>query len=151
MDINKAKALAMRLMKKHGLSHWSLKFDKAKRRAGACRYSTKTIHLSEPLTRIRSDDNVRNTILHEIAHALVGPGHGHDSVWRRKALAIGCDGRRCYTDAKVEGKWIGTCTHGKVFMKHRKPMDGATYVCRCNPIVQSVIKFRLNESYLQAG
>ena len=35
-------------------------------------------------------DHIRDTILHEIAHALVGPCHGHDAVWRQKAREIGC-------------------------------------------------------------
>lgn len=146
MDTKKARALAIRLMKKHGLSDWSFKYDNAKRRAGACQYSTKTIRLSQPLTEVRTDDNVRNTILHEIAHAIVGSGHGHDSVWRRKAIEIGCDGNRCYSDAKIMGKWIGKCAHGKTFTRHRKPRDNATYVCKCNSIIQSVIKFKLNET-----
>ena len=33
--------------------------------------------------------------MHEIAHALVRKGHGHDAVWKAKALSIGCDGQRC--------------------------------------------------------
>ena len=52
------------------------------------------------------DDHVIDTLLHEIAHALVGHKHGHDAVWRRKALQIGCNGKRCYSEDsfKEEGK-----------------------------------------------
>jgi hypothetical protein len=33
---------------------------------------------------------VKNSILHELAHVLVGKGHGHDEIWFRKALDLGC-------------------------------------------------------------
>ena len=39
------------------------------------------------------DEEVKNTLLHEIAHALVGPGHRHNRVWRQKAREIGCDAK----------------------------------------------------------
>ena len=53
-------------------------YDSAKRRAGVCRFATQTLGLSAPLTTLHSEVEVRDTILHEIAHALVGPRHGHD-------------------------------------------------------------------------
>ena len=44
---------------------------------------------------LNSDEaTIRDTILHEIAHALT-PGQHHNDVWRRKATAIGCTGQRC--------------------------------------------------------
>jgi hypothetical protein len=33
--------------------------------------------------------DVTNAILHEISHAKVGPGHGHDSMWLSVAKRIG--------------------------------------------------------------
>lgn len=144
MDSEKAERLARSLMKKYGLSDWGFKFDNAKRRAGMCRHSTRTISLSIDLVRIRSDDNTRNTILHEIAHALVGPGHGHDWVWKRKALEIGCDGQRCYTDVKIEGKWVAVCAHGKRFSRHRRPPKSITYSCLCEPGKPSILKYNEN-------
>ena len=41
--------------------------------------------------------DVRDTILHEIAHAIVGPGHGHDAVWQTAERRIGCTPKRCST------------------------------------------------------
>ena len=121
MTIDKAKQLAINLMTKHGLIEkgWSLRFDKAKRRYGCCMHSRRIISLSSPLTQIRQDDNVKNTILHEIAHALVGGGHGHDDVWRTKALEIGCNGQRCSNDVSLKGNWVGECPNGHVYYKHR--------------------------------
>jgi predicted SprT family Zn-dependent metalloprotease len=40
---------------------------------------------------------IENTVLHEIAHAIVGAVHHHDNVWRDCAQRIGCDGNRLAT------------------------------------------------------
>ena len=39
-------------------------------------------------------EEVRDTILHEVAHALVGPGHGHDTVWKATAAQVGARPQR---------------------------------------------------------
>ena len=123
MDLNEAARLGRRLLDEHGLPDWILVFDRAKRRAGVCRPARKKIGLSGPLTAIHPEDEVRDTILHEIAHALVGPQHGHDQVWRATALRIGCSGQRCSSaDApRVEGDWVGTCPAGHRKTRHRRP------------------------------
>lgn len=144
MNADDAMSIALKLMKKHGLSHWRFRFDNAKRRAGQCSHTYKFISLSLPLTQARSVDNVRNTILHEIAHALVGPGHGHNHVWRRKAREIGCDGNRCFTDTKLDGQWVAVCVHGKRFTRHR--LRSLEYSCRCEPGNFITLKFKKNEN-----
>lgn len=76
---------------------------------------------------------IRDTWLHEIAHALVGPDHGHDEVWRTKALAIGCDGKR--TDDLPEGAqrpWEGRCPDGHTVHQHRRPTRVRS-CARCSP------------------
>jgi hypothetical protein len=40
-------------------------------------------------------EEIVDTILHEIAHALVGPRHGHDTVWKAKCTDIGARPERC--------------------------------------------------------
>ncbi|PCI24387.1 sprT domain-containing protein [Candidatus Peregrinibacteria bacterium] len=90
---------------------WSFRFDKATRRFGCCNYSKKEISLSRRLTHLNDDEKVKDTLLHEVAHALVGPGHGHNAVWKAQALQIGCSGVRCYTQDVVtpKGKYSATC------------------------------------------
>ncbi len=127
MELVLAEKLALNLMTKHNLlqNGWRFEFDNAKRRFGCCHHRTKVISLSRELVKLNNEPRVQNTILHEIAHALVGVGHGHDSVWKRKALEIGCDGKRCYTTENtniVKGKYQATCPKcGYVHNKHRKP------------------------------
>ena len=81
MDLGDAYRMGTELLRQHGLDGWTLAFDGAKRRAGVCRYDVRVIGLSAPLTRLHARDEVRETVLHEVAHALVGPRHGHDAVW----------------------------------------------------------------------
>lgn len=57
--------------------------------AGACLLQTGRILLSR-LEVTFSPDTVRDTILHEIAHALIGI-RGHDEDWCALAAELGCD------------------------------------------------------------
>ena len=125
MKLFEAKQLATQLMDKHGLltNGWYFHFDSAKRRFGCCHYGHKRISLSRELVELNDEARVKNTILHEIAHALVGRGHGHDHVWRAKAIEIGCDGQRCYSSHKVEtpeSRYIATCSNcGHIHKRHK--------------------------------
>lgn len=126
MDISVAKELAIKLMQKHGLIErgWRFEFNFAKRRLGVCKFMSKEIGLSKPYTELNEEKRIRNTILHEIAHALVGHSHGHDAVWRAKAIEIGCDGERCCTAEDVQrpvGNYIATCKNGHVRYKFKRP------------------------------
>lgn len=79
--------LALQLMNEHGVSHYKFKFGYGWAYRGRCSLSTITIQYIHALS---SDINeVRNTILHEIAHAIVGPGKGHRKEWQDKAKELG--------------------------------------------------------------
>ena len=114
MDIKKAKEMAVELMEKYSLLEdggWQFQFSQARRQYGLCMLGKRIIKLSAPLTKLNSEESVRDTILHEIAHALVGRGHGHDRTWQTKAIEIGCNGQAKYgeevrTPAK---KYVGEC------------------------------------------
>ncbi len=85
--------LACSLLHEHGLKKWRFKFDHSTRRAGCCNYRDKMISISFDLARNASDEDIRDTILHEIAHAIIGNKHNHDAVWKEKAREIGCSGK----------------------------------------------------------
>lgn len=123
MELGEAFEMASGLVREHHLDGWRVEFDAAKRRAGVCRFAERVIGLSAPITRVHQEADVRDTVLHEIAHALAGPQHGHDAVWRRTALAIGCSGQRCVSSEapRVQGAWIGVCSAGHVKDRHRRP------------------------------
>jgi hypothetical protein len=107
--------MANTLMFDHGLldQGWFVNFDRSKTRLGLCSHTKKEITLSKYLTPLRSFDDNRDTILHEIAHALVGPGHGHGAVWELKCVEIGARPERCgQLDpdvARPEFRWTYVC------------------------------------------
>jgi predicted SprT family Zn-dependent metalloprotease len=160
MNFTKVKQLAESQMRKHGLidQGWRFEFDNARRRAGVCKYGSKTIGLSKYLLPHMKEEKILDTILHEIAHALVGHKHGHNYVWRAKALEIGCNGHRCYnphTDLNgyedvlaVQSKYTFTCpTCGKKTPVHRKPKRTKACGKCCNGVYNEKHKLILTQNY----
>ena len=103
--------LARSEMDKYGLCNWKLELDYAKVRAGACHFTEKKISFSRHFLKNADQLNINDTILHEIAHALVGPKQGHNRVWKNMAKKIGCSAKRCHTLEFSEYKWIRFCTN----------------------------------------
>lgn len=138
MRLIDVKALAELLLEKHGLNDWRFEFNRAKKRFGFCRPSAKLISTSQHLALLNDESILTNHLLHEIAHALVGASHGHDYVWKRKAMEIGCNGERCYTpenaggDVKsVTAPWKAVCPCcGIETTRFRAPKLGKREACR---------------------
>ena len=109
MDLNEATKLARKLMREHALNssdtipklRWKFKIDRAKRRCGMCFYGKRLITLSKHHILNNDEPQVRDTILHEIAHALVGHAANHGPIWKEKAVQLGCSPNRC-ADETVE-------------------------------------------------
>lgn len=111
MDLRTALDVAEKLMVEHRLIGWVFTFDRARRRFGNCNFTHKRLSLSAYLVHLNDEAQVRDTILHEIAHALAGPQAGHGPVWQEKARAIGCTSMRCYGEevAQPPARFKGTC------------------------------------------
>jgi hypothetical protein len=107
--------MANTLMFEHGLLDlgWIFNLDRSKTRLGLCSYAKKEITMSKYLTPMRSFDDNKDTILHEIAHGLVGGGFGHGAVWQLKCLEIGARPERCgklEEDAEpLTHRWTYSC------------------------------------------
>jgi len=101
--------MALGLMNEHGLEKWCFKFDHSTRRAGCCNYRDKLVSISFDLALNASDEAVRDTILHEIAHVLAGKKHNHDEVWNAKAREIGCSGERTHRLVFSPPRYHVTC------------------------------------------
>ena len=139
MKLEKARNIALKLMRQHGVSDYTFKWDRAVRRFGCHDGRMQTISLSRPMTQHESNENrVTNTILHEIAHALDYKKRGysnHDSQWKRMATSIGCSGERCGSSDSVDKsrimKWIATCPgcETQVYYARQKKRDTACSGC----------------------
>jgi predicted SprT family Zn-dependent metalloprotease len=100
MELPDAERLALSLMKQYRLLDmgWTFGFDQAVSRLGATWYGKKKITISTMMVKKAKDELIRQTILHEIAHALLPPGVGHGKKWKELATAIGYTGERVSTE-----------------------------------------------------
>lgn len=145
MDLPSAGQLANRLLEAHGLTEagWTFAFNRRRRSLGLCRFDLKRIEISAPFTVLNPEAEVRNTLLHEIAHALTPPprrgrAHGdnawtaHGPAWRATCLRIGADPARLnLTAAAPPGRYHATCPRcSKSHRRYRKPLANRTYFCR---------------------
>lgn len=83
---------AREIMSQHGLIQrgWTFKINnRFTRTLGCCTYSKKLIEIAGDHIRFDAYDSILDTLLHEIAHALVGAGEGHNKVWQNMAIRIG--------------------------------------------------------------
>jgi predicted SprT family Zn-dependent metalloprotease len=127
------------LMTHYGLiqNGWTYEYNNRLTTAGMTYYNSKKIEISKKYvsSKYTSKKCIKNTILHEIAHALVGKGHGHNNIWKSKAIEIGCDGERCFDNPMSDvtkyclvcpkGCNIGRCRMGKDYLEGKK-----NYICK---------------------
>lgn len=102
---------------------WSFGFDNAKRRAGQCNFSTRTITVSRYLAARYDDDEIHQILLHEVAHALAGPRVGHGAKWRAIARDLGYEGSRLHKGETADelASWVGVCPGGHTHYRFRAP------------------------------
>lgn len=96
MELEATRSLALAMMTEYGLiaKGWSFAFDRAKSRLGATKFHIKTITLSPYVAAYSTEEQIRQTMLHEIAHALLPPEAGHGAQWKALAARIGYRGAR---------------------------------------------------------
>ena len=95
-DLEYAKLLLKDKMELYGLFEegWDFSFNNSVKYAGFTFFKKKhivlsNVYINNPKT---TKNKIKNTILHEIAHALVGKKHQHDEKWKATALSLGCNG-----------------------------------------------------------
>jgi predicted SprT family Zn-dependent metalloprotease len=136
MTLQNAKRMARRLMNRHGLSKWSFEFNHAIHAVGHCSHFRKTIYLTAEKVRHMPVSEIRGTILHEIAHALVGRrARAHGMTWKRMAIKVGASPTAChhrYVGGGPKPAWVGSCPKcGTTWERHRAPLN-VSY-CECVP------------------
>lgn len=91
MKMTEVMNFGLDLMEAHGLigNGWTLNISNDIRYIGCCKHQEKEITLSDHYFETLPIPELRDVLRHEIAHALVGFGHGHNSVWKRKIMELG--------------------------------------------------------------
>ena len=169
MDTTKAERIANELIRRHlELSmFWSFRYSNAKRYFGCCRYKILVfkggeltipggeIILSRPLTALNSRAQVVDTLLHEISHAICGPGIGHSKAWKETAKKLGCRPERCCDTTKLilpPPRYIAECPNcgrQKGFERVRSISCSKCDNEKYNPAYRMV--FRRNPNALQSS
>lgn len=142
MILSRAEDLASELMRQYGLLEqgWGFRFDRAIRRLGYCNYRKHYISLAQHATLVNPEIQVRNTILHEIAHALCGHGEGHGPIWKAKCIEIGGNGQRLgEIQIKAPFKYQLYCLDCKHIWKYyRKPKLGPYDIHKCSELLKRI-------------
>ena len=99
MRLDEAEDLARGYMKLHNVDEgWDFAWSRSIINFGMTRNTWRRgvyvseILLSKPLTEVMPSQAVEEIVLHEVAHAIVGPHHQHNALWREKCLEIGGSG-----------------------------------------------------------
>lgn len=133
-DLSEVRIWAAELIDKYLDDSWSFTFDRAKTRAGKCNFSKREISVSRYLAEKHSDEQVRQTLLHEVAHAKVGPHEGHGAGWQSYAEQIGYVGGRTHAAdiADEFATWIGVCPNGHEVYRFRRPGNRQVSCAKCS-------------------
>jgi predicted SprT family Zn-dependent metalloprotease len=161
MNFSEAQGLAYELMERHGLLRqgWLFRWSGGKRQLGCAQVvkkrspltgktiEKKYIKLSRHLVRLNSDDEVRETILHEIAHAIAGVKNGHNHVWKAACIRVGAKPVRLAGEEVkvVAGRFTLLCLGCKQALgtRHRRvaPKRLKTSYCkRCGPAATGMLR-----------
>ena len=104
-------SLCRQVLQQEGLRGWTIRWDNAKRRAGACNHKARLISFSRVLIPLYPQEVQKDIVMHEVAHAIAGPGAGHGSAWKKVAKRLGATPRAMLSRSLPQppAKWEGTC------------------------------------------
>lgn len=115
MELTEIERHARALMTYHGVGRLTFGFNNTRTELGHCAYEYHNgvripvrIELSAWLTKHMTPEEIRDTVLHEIAHALC-PDKGHGPLWKAYARRIGANPERkgrvaAHPGHPIEGK-----------------------------------------------
>ena len=125
MELNTFQEKFYNEFEKYDLCNWTLKIINSKRKYGHCRWGKNEIAISKKFVAINNWNQMKQCILHEIAHALVGSKAKHGKEFKDVCEKIGCMEDGCYTKARnlnvPKSKYTIICkTCGRTQVKNRK-------------------------------
>ena len=142
MNKRKAEGLTNFLMYKHDLPYdWKFRWQNKKNALGTCSYRRKLILLSKWYVELNDMEDVKDTILHEIAHALAYVrygklGIGHGALWKKVCREIGAIpksySKNNLNKPKNYYKYNHTCKCGIDYGMHRLRKNYKYRCPKCN-------------------
>ena len=145
MEMSDAKVLGDSYLKGFKLDNWKIKFQNKYHILATCYHApAQVIKLSKWYVKSNSSNEISKTLLHEIAHALVGSGLGHGNTWSEKAKEIGIINPSAHRDESTfnrpESNYTGKCNCPTKFKGQKKrKSNGFCSVCFM-PIVWTCTK-----------
>ena len=129
-------ALALQLMSEHNLNWpaWGFRMSRSKNAIGFCQYNHFNggmITFSKNFLHL-ADHEIRDTILHEIAHAIAGHKASHGPEWKAVCRRIGAKpdaNADLKSEDKVAFKWTGICPNGHASQRHALTEKGKRMAC----------------------
>jgi len=117
------------------LQNWTLVQNKRKTALGVANFRKKTIEISSVLSICVSLEEMKDTVLHEIAHVLAGLQAGHGPKWRAACRKIGAKAECCHlvktSDILHTFAYLLTCPNCKVQTGvHRVTHKTRSYICK---------------------
>jgi len=135
---------------------YTFEWMNSKRVFGRCVYTTKKIQLSKFIVEHNLDkiDKIKDTILHEIAHAIskeMFNKRGHGRYWKYTAKCIGANPKRCYDGSTIDrpSPYMFKChTCGHESPRFRKPKYTHLSCGKCSPGIfdeRYILEFIVNK------
>lgn len=105
-----AMSLGNNLLAQNGLTYWKMKYDNRRSSLAVTIHDKKIISFSKYFIFVANKSQLEGVTLHEITHALLGPGYGHSNKFISLCKRIGATTKytRCSIDIPIR-KYIATC------------------------------------------
>jgi hypothetical protein len=126
VDVREAHAFAFETFQQHNLTDWKIRWNRHRRRAGLCQHNERTVTLSAVAVQRWTWPEVEGLVIHELAHALLGPGAGHDRLWKAKVRSLG--GKNTEENCPHFGGWLSDATSSANQMNALLLVGGSAFV-----------------------
>ncbi|HPQ80046.1 MAG TPA: SprT-like domain-containing protein [Candidatus Dojkabacteria bacterium] len=114
---------------------WTFEWSNTKRTIGDCNFKAHTIRISRFYLPLMSEEELKDTFLHELAHALLGMGYGHNQMFYDMCRKVGCKNPNKDVDVPLHNyRFKAVCSRcGFTTFKNRRNVNGACPKC-CNGV-----------------
>lgn len=132
MKIAKVKEIVEQKINQANLIGWTVVYNNTVNTCGTCNYHYKVITISKKHCQVATDEEVFDTICHEVAHAVVGYDDNHSEIWFNECIKLGGTGN-ITSNQTIPYRYKGVC--GKcsaVYKRHTAPQNKRVSCSKCD-------------------